>query len=266
MQHAKLFPSVAEDKNNNERFTQYVLTRVMNKLNSLHKISDTQAAACLLGFIVFFCSESFKFCDAESFILFIKNGKKCSQLADNPSDWSDGISNSEHNLDSSDDSDEDDDDRSQDSFIVSNEQNDTDTTMFDNDSSLPDKHSDNSRITDNDRKPALHRTINVSKSIAPSPAEMAYYESAYGSCPLYSVDEGTQLVAITSPILYRFRGKSYRISTVSNITATYRLSKIVPTKMTAYLLKFNIREDEKNQHTFISVQALKYMPTTTRPS
>jgi len=32
MQHAKLFPSVAEDKNTNERFTQYILTQVMNKL------------------------------------------------------------------------------------------------------------------------------------------------------------------------------------------------------------------------------------------
>jgi len=31
---------------------------------------------------------------------------------------------------------------------------------------------------------------------------MAYYESAYGSCPLYNVNDGTGLVAIPSPMQY----------------------------------------------------------------
>jgi len=216
--------------------------------------------------IVFFYSESFKVCYAESFILFIRNAKKCSQLTDNPSDGSDGSSNSEHNLDNSDDCVDDNDNWSQDSFIISGEQNGTDTTMFDKNSSLPNEHNVNSRNTDNDRNTALQWTINVFNNIALSPAEMAYYENSYGSCPLYSVDDGTWLVAIPSPMLYRFRGKKSRNLNHIEYYSCIKIVKDRPDENDATPPEIQYQRRRKNQHTFVSVQPLKYMPTTTIPS
>ena len=73
IEQAKKYPSIAEDKSTNARFLQYVLTKILNKLGSLMEISDTQAAAVLLGLSVSICSESFLVCDIETCINMIKN-------------------------------------------------------------------------------------------------------------------------------------------------------------------------------------------------
>ena len=54
----------------------------------------------------------------------------------------------------------------------------------------------------------LHRiktTLTNANESLESP-EVKFYTSAYGSCPIYKVDDGTRLVAIPYPSLYRYRG------------------------------------------------------------
>ena len=42
------------------------------------------------------------------------------------------------------------------------------------------------------------------------PPQLKFYSSAYGSCPLYQVDEGLRLVPIPHPFLYRYRGEELK--------------------------------------------------------
>ncbi len=75
IEHARKYPSAAEDRNTNNRFVQYVMTRILNQLNSLQEISDTQAAGSLIGLNIGLCSEFFVVYDAQSHINFALNGK-----------------------------------------------------------------------------------------------------------------------------------------------------------------------------------------------
>ena len=56
--YAETYPSTAEDASINKRFVQHVLTQVINKMNSLMEVSDTQAAAALLGMKAGICSDN----------------------------------------------------------------------------------------------------------------------------------------------------------------------------------------------------------------
>ena len=69
--HAIQYPSVADDSVTDKRFVQHVLTRVLNKMNSQIEVSDTQAAAALLGLSARLCSESFAFYDAKGYQNFV---------------------------------------------------------------------------------------------------------------------------------------------------------------------------------------------------
>jgi hypothetical protein len=61
--HALQYPSVADDSETSKRQVQYIVTRVLNKLNSLMEISDTQAALALLGMGPTVCSDIFSYYD-----------------------------------------------------------------------------------------------------------------------------------------------------------------------------------------------------------
>ena len=88
-EHARKYPSVAEDKDTNKRFVQYVMTRILNQLNSLQEIPDTMAAAALLGLNVGLCSEIFTVYDAQSYIHFALDEKNLHLPSDNDtSNWS----------------------------------------------------------------------------------------------------------------------------------------------------------------------------------
>ena len=58
-EYARKYPSIADDTGSKKRFVQHVITRVLNKLNSLMEVSDTQAAAALLGMDAGICSDIF---------------------------------------------------------------------------------------------------------------------------------------------------------------------------------------------------------------
>ncbi|MCO4749891.1 MAG: hypothetical protein KC428_07415, partial [Flavobacteriales bacterium] len=61
--HALQYPSSADNAGTDTRLVQHTVTRVLNKLNSLMEISDTQAALALLGMGPTVCSDIFSYCD-----------------------------------------------------------------------------------------------------------------------------------------------------------------------------------------------------------
>ena len=78
-EYARKYPSRAEDSGTQKRFVQHIITRVLNKMNSLMEVSDTQAAAALLGMDSGVCSDIFSAYDPsmyEESILLEKHQKK----------------------------------------------------------------------------------------------------------------------------------------------------------------------------------------------
>jgi hypothetical protein len=82
--HALQYSSVADDSETTKRKVQYILTRVLNKLNSLMEISDTQAALALLGMGPTVCSDIFSYYDLRSTKNFVLDEYfgKCRSLDD----------------------------------------------------------------------------------------------------------------------------------------------------------------------------------------
>jgi len=82
--HALQYPSSADDADANPRLVQYIVTRVLNKLNSMMEISDTQAALALLGMGPTVCSDIFSYYDLRSTKNFVLDEYcgKFSSLAD----------------------------------------------------------------------------------------------------------------------------------------------------------------------------------------
>jgi len=82
--HALQYPSSADDAGTNSRLVQHVMTRVLNKLNCLMEISDTQAALALLGMGPTVCSDIFSYYDLRSTKNFVLDQYfgKCRSLDD----------------------------------------------------------------------------------------------------------------------------------------------------------------------------------------
>ena len=71
-ENAVKYPSIAEDCNTTKRHAQLTLTRVVNKMNGLIEVSDTQIAASLLSMGASLCSDSFVPCDINAYQMFIE--------------------------------------------------------------------------------------------------------------------------------------------------------------------------------------------------
>jgi len=69
--HALHYPSVADDAKTPKRLVQFIMTKVLNKMNASMEISDTQAALALLGMGATVCSESFTYYDLKSALNFV---------------------------------------------------------------------------------------------------------------------------------------------------------------------------------------------------
>ena len=188
MEHVKKYPSIAEDTGTKKRVVQHIMTRILNKLNSLMEISDTQAAAALLGLNVSLCSEIFSVYDSRSYINYALNESTIDYESSSSSSLSDSDPDSENDsdIDNSSDNAE---NKSIKNFIVA-------------DDTQNNEHNDD---------PPTNLTLNDPKMLQRSTrTKLAYYNSAYGSCPLYPVDDNTRLVAIPYPMLYRYRGWGLR--------------------------------------------------------
>ena len=70
-EHAQKFQSIADDADTEMRRVQHTLTRIVNKLNSLVEVTDTQAAATLLWMAASLCSDKFVSCDTIAYMKYV---------------------------------------------------------------------------------------------------------------------------------------------------------------------------------------------------
>ena len=75
-EHETKYPSTAEDSSSTTRRVQYILTRVLNKLNNLIEVSDTQAVAGLVRFDAGQCSDIFWVYDSKSIENYMLNNMR----------------------------------------------------------------------------------------------------------------------------------------------------------------------------------------------
>eukprot|EP00956_Cyclotella_meneghiniana_P034858 scaffold108916_cov39-Cyclotella_meneghiniana.AAC.1 len=228
MAEAKIRPSIAEDTGTKVRLTQHVLTKILNKLGTLHEVFDTQAVASLLGLSVSVSTESFCVVDTQACINFIKNAKKVASISNNnstnnSSSGSSEESDSDDNASEETELDEDeelfeDDDES----FINDEELDSKDNFVNHDligskksggilQSLLDMDRDTSigQEADNLLIQKIQHTISNSQTVLRSP-QTKFLWSAYGSCPLYTVDDGKRIVPVPYPYLYANRGEQLK--------------------------------------------------------
>jgi hypothetical protein len=187
--YARKYPSTAEDATTDKRFVQYVLTRVLNKMNSLMEVSDTQAAAALLGMNAGMCSDIFVSYDANNYLHHILEEKKYGEGGCNKMD------------DDDEENDDDDDDESLASFIVNDDENNSTCS------------GSGGNVEQEEESSSEEMVLNHSeRSEADCPFELVSGLETGGcstrfSCPIFKVDEGKRLEAVPLPDLYRYRGK-----------------------------------------------------------
>ena len=75
-EHCRKYPSIAKNAGTNKRFVHHVITRVLNKINSLIEVSDTQACYALLGMSAGLCSDIFTSMDMLSYVEFVLKEKQ----------------------------------------------------------------------------------------------------------------------------------------------------------------------------------------------
>jgi len=213
-EHARKYPSIAEDTGFNSRFIQYAMTNILNRLGSFMDISDTQAAGALFGLNVSPSSELYTVCDTDACINMTKNEQIFEhQLRTNK----DNIYEDKYYEDPDDDVDTHDtiiSDTEPDSELSTTndarDDNDMGNFIFpdgnDNDvsDSILHKLLDNKdMINECETNTMLHciKTALTNANESLESPEVKFYTSTYGSFPIYKVDNGTRLVSIPYPSL-----------------------------------------------------------------
>ena len=203
--YTEQFPSTAEDSSTNKRFVQFLMARVLNKMNSLMEVSDTQAAAALLGMNAGLSSESFHVFDTTNQMKYILNEQRDS--ADENSSATECDSSSEGSLKN---------------FI---EHSSVSTISSVNGSPPPLVENEVTHIIEDNQSnvgSACFSNIsdvegegNDEAKISPAelncPFELAYEgDSNYGGSPVYWIQNGKVPVVVPAPSLYRYRGEKLR--------------------------------------------------------
>ena len=222
-------PSRAEDSSTDQRFVRFVMTRVLNKMNSLMEVSDTQAAAALLGMEAGMCSEIFWVIDANSYLTYIWDEKvgvddtsdSCITLNDN-GDFSNSESDNSkqgghgNTLCASHEVGNRTGEMLSDSDSLS-EYSDSDSDVGGSDSEIEGNNHTGPPPEDGcgSDQQRLHHHIDAAHELS-CPFENNFHSNGrYGSCPLYRVkDEESKediLEAVPYPMLYRYRGKELRM-------------------------------------------------------
>lgn len=184
--YAKKYPSTADDANTKKRFVQYVMTRVLNKLNSLMEVSDTQAAAALLGMNAGICSDIFSAYDPSSYEEFVVTEK---YVQDFSLDWDERSRTSEEtsdvgSMDSFIEDDGEDDDGNGSDVSSLDGGGETDATDMDCESGQNECNIDNSENNQT-------RTTSLETAEADCPFESRLpRRSKYQSTPIFKVDGG----------------------------------------------------------------------------
>jgi hypothetical protein len=198
MEHVKVHPSIAQDTGSTTRYAQHTLTRILNKLGSLREISDVQAAAALLKLKVSVCSEFFTVLDTEACINMIRNEQTIKRITSTAQD--------ERSEDSTDNTSSDAD--------FSNDDSSSECSHSATDDEWDDDNSDTIVVSDDFSEASMLQHIKEhfdklrnNKDFHLQSPKMKFYSSAYGSSPLYTVDDGKRIVAVPYTYLYRYRGK-----------------------------------------------------------
>ena len=223
--YAERHPSTAEDSSTDKRFVQYVMTRVLNKMNSLMEVSDTQAAAALLGMEAGMCSEIFWVYDSKSHMNYIWDEKQ-QQMCTNKDSGS-SMSTPFGDSDNSDDSDDSDEESLDDCFGEGNTSDTESATTSMDDAAAHGIDAHGARINQNsggvDEGAGIGggsvwssehlnddgRNYHIDDSHDfDCPFEATYHDvnNDYGSCPFYKTEDGQGLEPVPWPVLYRFRG------------------------------------------------------------
>ena len=103
------------------------------------------------------------------------------------------------------------------SFSDSNSDSKNDSDVDNNSNNAENNSIKNFIVTDDTQNnehnddPPSNLALNDPKILQQSTrTKLAYYNSAYGSCPLYPVDDNIRLVAIPYPMLYIYHGQGLR--------------------------------------------------------
>ena len=213
-EYARIYPSRAEDSNTKKRFVQYIITRVLNKMNSLMEVSDTQAAAALLGMDSGVCSDIFSAYDPTAYMEYMMEekypSKSCSQNEDNDrkaytgneisDEYSVGsflVDDSDNSSDSNEEKDKQlsHDDSSEFSESEDNQEGNVSTLFKDAEQNEQETRVDGDEDEDQDCP---------YEECAPTSGHFRY-------TPLFRVDGGERLEPVRYPALYRNRGPNLAI-------------------------------------------------------
>ena len=199
-EHAQKYPSTADDTGTAKRTLQHVLTRVLNKLNGLIEISDTQIAASLLGMGASLCSESFVTCDIKAYKKFVN--EELQRL----------MKSSEFNIDE--DSDEENEYITEEDILYGVEEE------YSNDSEVEDdleeeeasQHSDDPmECEDAEDSMSVETTRHITQSQNEEEDEdFAYINASCGSARLYTTNDNGTKQPVSYAALYRYRGEALK--------------------------------------------------------
>ena len=153
-------------------------------MNSLVEISDTQAAAGLMGMVAGVCSDIFVGYDSKSYAHYVKNSIKSSTCGDDPKATEDGSGVDNDGIESNYSAEDDDDSSGDEDERVGSKRSDDQTKM--------------------------HPSVDNFDADCPFEETAILPRSHYGVCPLYKVKNGKDLLPVPYPVLYRFRGKAFR--------------------------------------------------------
>jgi hypothetical protein len=223
--HALQYPSSADDAGTDTRLVQHIMTRVLNKLNSLMEISDTQAALALLGMGPTVCSDTFSYYDLRSTKNFVLDEYfgKFGSLADidilldgaENADWV-GDDDSFSSVPSDDDEDDLDEscgemdvdvDVSSDSGVeivnASDGESELDDTDGEHDGCEKDLFDDESSDDETVAEPVQFKE-------SPIAVPLNYVTGEYGQGRLIKTRSPENLYSIPYPAFYRYRGKALK--------------------------------------------------------
>jgi len=192
-EHALNYPSVADDTGTAKRYAQHALQRALNKMNNLIEVTDTQAAASLLGMGASLCSESFATCDIKAFIKYVNAELQRIRGSSLQNDDSDSDDDAEKEYyDEMDILVEDDEEES-----IDDVDDESDINSVPDDRSLdPMECEDTLPLDDND--------ANCEEG-----DDFKFINASCGSARLYTMNDGTKQ-PVSYAALYRYRGEGLK--------------------------------------------------------
>jgi hypothetical protein len=218
--HALQYPSSADDAGTDTRFLQHIMTRILNKLNSLMEVSDTQAALALLGMGPTVCSDIFAYYDLRSTKNFVLDQYfgKCSTLADinilldgtDDADWvgdEDSFASGSVCVSSDDESEteSDGDECEKDFFDDEYSDSSDDASETESDDVECEKDLFDTESSDDD---SIAEPVRFKES--PIAIPLNYIPGEYGQGKIIIPGDTNVLQSIPYPVFYRYRGEAMR--------------------------------------------------------